>query len=337
MKKKIMILGICTLMACSCGKTIPKLENGSEAIVTFENGDKISVEDLYNDLKNNYALESLINLVDKKILEDKYKDNINSANEYADATMKSLEENYGDDLLNAIQTYTSFTTIEAYKNYAYISYLQNEAIEDYAKNQITEKELKNYYEKNVYGDVLVNHILITPAVKDDATEDEKKTLEEEAKNKINTIIAKLKESDNKKETFTALAKEYSEDASTKEDGGSLGYINEGTLSSNYDEILKYAFKLKDGEFSTEIITTQLGYHVIYREASKEKASYEEVVDTIRTTLANELQTSDATIRTKALQDLRKEYGMDIVDSEVQSQYAKYIQNALAQANQSTTN
>ena len=337
MKKKIMILGICTLMACSCGKTIPKLENGSEAIVTFENGDKISVEDLYNDLKNNYALESLINLVDKKILEDKYKDNINSANEYADATMKSLEENYGDDLLNAIQTYTSFTTIEAYKNYVYISYLQNEAIEDYAKNQITEKELKNYYEKNVYGDVLVNHILITPAVKDDAREDEKKTLEEEAKNKINTIIAKLKESDNKKETFTALAKEYSEDASTKEDGGSLGYINEGTLSSNYDEILKYAFKLKDGEFSTEIITTQLGYHVIYREASKEKASYEEVVDTIRTTLANKLQTSDATIGTKALQDLRKEYGMDIVDSEVQSQYAKYIQNALAQANQSTTN
>lgn len=331
MKKKIVILGLCTLMVCSCGKTIPKLENGSEAIVSFENGQKISVEDLYNDLKNNFALESLINLVDKKILEDKYKDNLSSAEEYATSTMKSLEENYGENLLAAIQTYTSYSTVEAYKNYVYISQLQSQAVEDYAKKQVTEKEMKEYYEKNIHGDVLVNHILVTPNVKDDATTEEKTNAENEAKEKINTIIAKLKESENKKEAFTNLAKEYSEDASTKEDGGSLGYINDGTLSSSYDEIVKKAFELKDGEFSTEVITTELGYHVIFREASKEKASFEDVQDTIREKIADDLLAKDATLSIKAMQDLRKEYGMDIVDSEIQSQYAKYIQNALAQA------
>jgi len=331
MKKKIVILGLCTLMVCSCGKTIPKLENGSEAIVSFENGQKISVDDLYNDLKNNFALESLINLVDKKILEDKYKDNLSSAEEYAASTMKSLEENYGENLLAAIQTYTSYSTVEAYKNYVYISQLQSQAVEDYAKKQVTEKEMKEYYEKNIHGDVLVNHILVTPNVKDDATTEEKTNAENEAKEKINTIIAKLKESENKKEAFTNLAKEYSEDASTKEDGGSLGYINDGTLSSSYDEIVKKAFELKDGEFSTEVITTELGYHVIFREASKEKASFEDVQDTIRGKIADDLLAKDATLSIKAMQDLRKEYGMDIVDSEIQSQYAKYIQNALAQA------
>ena len=331
MKKKIVILGLCTLMVCSCGKTIPKLENGSEAIVSFENGQKISVDDLYNDLKNNFALESLINLVDKKILEDKYKDNLSSAEEYATSTMKSLEENYGENLLAAIQTYTSYSTVEAYKNYVYISQLQSQAVEDYAKKQVTEKEMKEYYEKNIHGDVLVNHILVTPNVKDDATTEEKTNAENEAKEKINTIIAKLKESENKKEAFTNLAKEYSEDASTKEDGGSLGYINDGTLSSSYDEIVKKAFELKDGEFSTEVITTELGYHVIFREASKEKASFEDVQDTIREKIADDLLAKDATLSIKAMQDLRKEYGMDIVDSEIQSQYAKYIQNALAQA------
>lgn len=335
MKKKIIVLGLCTLMVCSCGKTIPKLENGSDAMVTFENGEKISVEDLYNDLKNNYALESLINLVDKKILEDKYKDSLSSAEEYATSTMKSLEENYGENLLAAIQTYTSYSTVEAYRNYVYISYLQNQAIEDYAKNQITEKEMKNYYDKNVYGDVLVNHILVTPKVKDDATTEEKENAENEAKETINTIIAKLKESENKKETFSNLAKEYSEDTSTKEDGGSLGYINEGTLSSSYDEILKSAFQLKDGEFSTEVITTELGYHVIYREASKEKAAFEDVQDSIRETLGKEALSKDSTLSIKAMQELRKEYGMEIIDSEVQNQYAKYIQNALSQANSST--
>ena len=330
MKKKIIILGLCTFMVCGCGKTIPTLENGEEAVVTFENGDKISVQDLYNDLKNNYALDSLINLVDKKILEDKYKDNLESANEYADSTMKSLEENYGDDLLSAIQSYTSYSTIEGYRSYVYVNYLQNLAVEDYAKNQVTDKEMQEYYDKNIYGDVLVDHILVTANVKDDATDDEKTKAQDEAKEKINTIIAKLKESDNVKETFTALAKEYSEDESTKEDGGSLGYINDGTLSDSYDEVLKNAFQLKDGEFSTEVITTELGYHVIYREASKEKAAYDDVKDSIRETLANNKMSEDTTINTKAMQDLRNSYGLEIVDSEIQSQYAKYIQAALSQ-------
>ena len=330
MKKKVIILGLCTFMLLGFGKTIPTLENGEEAVVTFSNGDKISVEELYNDLKSNYALDSLINLVDKKILEDKYKDELESATEYAESTMKSLEENYGDDLLTAIQSYTSYSTIEAYENYVYLSYLQNSAIEDYAKSQITEKEMKNYYEENVYGDVLVNHILVTPNVKDDATDDEKTEAEEEAQETIKTIITKLKESKDVKKTFTELAKEYSEDESTKDDGGSLGYINDGTLSDSYDEIIKEAFQLKNGEFSTEVITTELGYHVIFREASKEKATYDDVKDTIQETLANNLLSEDATISTKAMQELRKEYGVDIIDSEIKSQYATYIQNALSQ-------
>lgn len=337
MKKKIAILGICTLMVCGCGKTIPTLENGSDAVVTFENGSMISINDLYNDLKNNYALDSLMNLIDKKILEDKYKDNISSANENADITMKSLKENYGDDLLSAIQMYTSYQTVEAYRNYVYINYLQNQAVEDYAKNQITEKEMNTYYEKNIYGDVLVNHILITPNVQDNASSEDKTKAENEAKETIKTIIAKLKESQNIKETFTSLAKEYSEDSSTKEEGGSLGYINNGTLSSNYDEIVKNAFKLKDGEFSTEVITTELGYHVIFREASKEKASFDEVKDSIRETLSKNLMEEDATIGAKALQDLRKSYGMDIVDSEIKKQYATYIQNALTQKKNDSSN
>ena len=331
-----MVIGLCTLLVCGCGKSVPKLSNGDDAVVTLSNGEKISVNDLYNDLKANYALDSLINLVDKKILEDKYKDKLESAKEYADSTMKSLKENYGDDLLSAIQSYTSYSTVEAYESYVYLSYLQNLAVEDYAKAQISDKERKEYYEKNIYGDVLVDHILVTPNVKDDATDEEKKKAEDEAKEKINTIIAKLKESKNVKETFTELAKEYSEDESTKNEGGSLGYINDGTLSNSYDEIIKAAFNLKNGEFSNEVITTELGYHVILREEQKEKASFDDVKDTITEKLANNLMTTDATVSIKALQNLRKEYNLDIIDSDIKDQYAKYIQNALTAAQKNNT-
>ncbi len=331
MKKKIIVLGICALMVCSCGKKIPTLSNGEEAVVTFKDGNNISINELYNDLKNSYALDSLINLIDKKILEDKYNDRLESAKEYTDGTMKSYEEYYGDQLLSVIQYSTSYSTIEAFRNYVYLDYLKKEAIEDYAKEQISDKEINDYYDKNIYGDVLVSHILVTKNVKDDASDEEKTKSDNEAKEKINTIIAKLKESKNVKETFTELAKEYSEDESTKNDGGSLGYINNGTLSSNYDEILKNAFKLKNGEFSTEIITTSLGYHVILREDSKEKAKLEDVKDTITETLATKLMQEDATVSVKAMQELRKSYNVDIIDSEIKTQYANYIQNALTQA------
>ena len=55
MKKKLFLLTLSLFLICGCGK-IPKLKNGEEAVVTFKNGDKISADDLYNELKKNYAL-----------------------------------------------------------------------------------------------------------------------------------------------------------------------------------------------------------------------------------------------------------------------------------------
>ena len=64
-----------------CGKTIPTLSNGEEAVVTFENGDKISVNDLYKEIKDNYALQTLLQMIDKKILEAEFPDEVKSKRE----------------------------------------------------------------------------------------------------------------------------------------------------------------------------------------------------------------------------------------------------------------
>ena len=50
MKKKLVALCAIMLLASGCGK-VPKLENGKEAIVSFKNGEKISVDDFYTKLK----------------------------------------------------------------------------------------------------------------------------------------------------------------------------------------------------------------------------------------------------------------------------------------------
>ncbi len=330
MKKKIIVLGTCTLLLCGCGKTIPTLSNGEEAVVTFENGDKISVNDLYREIKDDYAMQALIRMIDKKILEAEYPNEVETKKEAAISTVKAMKEQYGEEsFLQMLQSYYGYSSIEAYQDSYYINAMQNLAIIDYGKSQVTEKEIKKYYDESIFGDILVSHILITADKTDEMTTDEKTAAENKAKEQIMDIISELRSSENPKERFQELAKERSKDESTKDNGGSLGYINTGTLSSQYDEIVKVASSLKDNSFSTEVITTELGYHVIFRESQKEKASLDDVKDSIRETLGTKKLDSDNTMSVTALTELRKKYGVDIIDSEIQKQYGNYISNTIA--------
>lgn len=333
MKRKVFLLSLSLLLLTGCGK-VPTLKNGEEAVVSFKDGG-ISINELYEQIKKDYGLESLVYLVDKYVLEKEFSDYTKDAKEQASSTIEAMKESYGSEqeLLTNIQQYTSYRSIEAYENIVYLSYLQEKAINEYAKTLVTEKEIEKYYKNNVYGDVSVNHILITADIKSDATDEEKEKAEKTAKEKAENVIKKLKEAkDNKAdilETFQKLAKEYSEDDDTKEKGGELGYINYNTLGSAYDELVKAALDLKDKEFSTKVIKTELGYHIIYRVAQKEKAKLEEVKNDIIDTLAQEKLNSDSAISIDALQHYRKKYNMKINDSELQNQYTNYIQNLIA--------
>ncbi len=337
MKKKIIVLALIVTLLCSgCGSKIPTLSNGDEAVITLKDGEMISVNELYENLKDDYALQVMVNLVDKKILEDKYSDKVEEATEYTDTNMQQLETYYGDSLESAIQQQTSFRSIAGYRESVYVGYLQNLAIEDYAKAQISEKEINKYYKDEIVGDIKVSHILISANVTDSMTDDEKKAAEAEAKEKAEAIISELRKADKKdlEDKFTELAKDRSEDESTKDNGGSLGFINKDTLTDAYKDLVDAAYKLKDGEFSTKVITTEVGYHVIYRSESREKAELDDALkDTITSTLASEYLTKNNEAYIKALQEIRKEYDMEIVDSELKKQYATLIQNQLNAAQQ----
>lgn len=343
MKKKLVALCAIMLLASGCGK-VPKLENGKEAIVSFKNGEKISVDDFYTKLKDGMGLNTLITMIDTYILEEEFKDYVDTAKSNAEATINALITQYDgkDKLLAAIQSQTNYQTIEAFQDYYYLSYMQSHAIEEYAKKQITDEEIEKYYNDEAIGDMEISHILITSDAKSDATSDEKKAAEEEAKNKANEVIEKLKEAkkngEDITETFTKLAKEYSKDDATKDKGGALGKINYGDLSSNYDELIDAAKNLKDGEYSTKVITTELGYHVILKTKSYEKDTLEKLKDKITETLANKYITANQnSIGLTALQHYRKEYGMEIQDDEMKKQYSNYIQNALASIQNNNTN
>ena len=340
--KKLFIASLCLLLLTGCGeKAIPKMENGEEVITTLKDDRKISINDLYNKLKDEFGLQTLISMVDKIILEDKYANEIDAAKESAESTMNQLKESYGDDLLQAIQYYTSYNSLEDYQESLYINYLQEKAVNDYAKTKITEDQIKKYYETDIKPDIKVSHILITADVASDASTDEKTTAENDAKSKAEEVIKKLNEAENKDEAFKSLASEYSKDESTKNDGGSLGFINTNTLSDSYKELVDAAYELKDGEYTSSPVKTELGYHVVYRTETKEKASIDEVRDTILDELAEDYVKENQDAQIKGMQELRKEYDMDIIDSDIHQDYVNYIQNSLAkiqqEKNQSNSN
>jgi len=336
--KKGIVLGLASVTLLSgCGnKTIPTLSNGEEAIVTFSDDTKISVTDLYSELKDAYGLDTLMNMIDKIVLEKKYSDKLEEATSSAQNTMDQLEEYYGDNLLSAIQSYTSYQSIEEYQNYVYLSYLESLAAEDYAKDEITEKQIKKYYEDEIKPDIKVSHILFQVTYDSDATDDEKTTAKNEAKEKANKVLEELKNTskDDFANKFSELAKEYSDDSSNKEEGGNLGYINTDTLGSSYTNLTTKAYELKDGEYSTELVETELGYHIVYRVETKEKDSLDSIRDTIVDALVTEYLTENQEAYIKSMQNIRKEYGMDIIDDDLDTKYTNYIQNALLQIQES---
>lgn len=332
MKKKICGLLLTVMLVTGCGK-IPKLENGKDAVVSFDNGEKISVDDLYEEIKNTYGLSSLIVMVDTYVLEKNFSSYIKKANEYTTSYIDTIRENFEteEELLSALNQRLGIQSIEAYEKQIYLSYMQSHAAEEYAKLQISDKEIEDYYEKEVVGDIEVSHILITPEVTDDMTDDEKKEAEDNAYAEAKEIIDTLKatDKDDLEEVFKKLAEEHSDDDSTNTKGGSLGKINKNTLSSKYDDLVNAAYSLDDGEISTTVITTELGYHIILKTKSYEKASLEDSKDDILDVLADEYIQNDSAIGIKALQHYRKELGMEIHDSELQKQYSNYVQNQLA--------
>lgn len=332
MKKKVLILGVCSLLLCGCGK-IPTLSNGEEAVVTFKDNEMISVDDFYEEIKNSFGLDTLLNMIDKHIFETEFPDEIENGEAYAKAAIDQLKTNYEteEELLQALQYY-GYQTVEAYQNYVYISYMQNIAIEAYVKDNITDEELQDYYDNDVYPDMTISHILITPDVTDDMSDDEKEEAENAAKEQIENIIDELNKAkdngENIEETFANLAKEYSEDDDTKEDGGNLGEINIGSLDSNYDELIKAANELKDGEYSTEVITTELGYHVILKTATGEKASYDDSLDSMKDAITEDKLNNDQSLMVDAIRYYRELYDLDIVDSELDNQYSIYMNNLI---------
>lgn len=321
MKKKLICILAVLLLVTSCGK-VPKLKNGDEAVVTMKDGD-ISVEELYSEMKEKYALDMLITKIDTAILNNVYKTDDEEKN-YIDKQLETIKyyyETYYKSQYKSFQEYLTQNGVESedeLKENIRLTYKRNKAIKDYVKSIITDKEIEKYYDEEIFGDISASHILIKPEYDDNASDEEKKEAEKKALKEAKEVIAKLK----KGEDFAELAKEYSDDSSNSKSGGKLADFNHGQMVEAFEDAAK---ELKVGSYTTTPVKTEFGYHIILKTAQKDKPALKEVKDDIISDLTDEKLKDDSTLEVTALVELRKKHKVEIQDKDIKKLYEAYVE------------
>lgn len=338
MKKKILILTGVVLLAVGCGE-VPKLKNGEEAIVTFKENLKVSNDTLYKEMKETYALGSLIELIDKTLLESKYKDELDAIKEEAKEEVERIKTmfgykgaNFNQDFFNQYlrQSY-GVNTVEALERTLYLNLLREKYTKDYVATKVTDKEIKTYYDSEIVGDVRASYILIKPNVTNSMTTQEKKEEDEKALKKAEEIIAELSKAKNLEEEFAKVAKEKSDDPGTKDKGGDLDFFNKGVMEKAFDD--EVFGVLKVGELSKKPIKTELGYNIILKVETKDKASLEDSKKEIVDKIVEDKIDKNSVLKVDSLIDLRKKNDMKITDSELSEQYSQYMNYLINSANE----
>lgn len=315
----IAILALIIVLLALC-KRIPKTKNGEEVLASVD-GLTVTSDKLYQDLKNQYGSTNVINMIDEYIANDYVKKLTKDDEKYVDQVVdyyKQYAEYYGasfEDFLSQYVGIQGVTNEKEFRAYVTKDYKKTLAVKKYVASTIKEEELKKEYNENYKEKMTVRHILIE--VNDETSEEDAKKKAEDLINQLNEV---KDDADALEKKFKDLAYDNSDDKGTYEDGG----LFKDFSKSGVDEAFYNAAKdLKKGEYTSEPVKSQYGYHVILKVSSKTN-KYKDVKETIKKDLAEKKLNEDSTLQVKSWDKLRKKYKLKINDTDVEKAYKKTV-------------
>ncbi|NYE09205.1 foldase protein PrsA [Bacillus niacini] len=250
-------------------------------------GKAINKDELYDVMVEQYGAATVEQLIaDKIVASEAKKEKVTITDKELNEEVDKLKESYGGEEVFNQMLESNNTTVDALKddlkNYLTIRKLLEPQI------KITDEELQTYFDENKdsFGEaeqVKASHILVA----DEAT--------------ANEIKQKLADGAD----FAELAKEYSTDEGTKENGGELGFFAKGTMVTEFDDV---AFTLPVNEIS-DPVKTDYGYHIIKVEEKKEakEANFDDSKKEIKETL---IQQKMETEYSTWLEEKKKDYDIE---------------------------
>ena len=301
-------------------KKVPKLENGKEVVASVD-GKEFTTEELYEKIKKQYGTQTLINMIDGYIA-DKEIETTDEAKEYANNQLTALKNQYaqyGYDFEKDLKA-AGYSSEQDLLDEMILEYKKQEALVKFVEESVKEEEIKDYYEANIYGPITAKHILITPEVTSDMTEEQKSNEELKALNTAKDIIEKL----NNGENFDELVKQYSDDEGSKNDNGLISNFTKVGETAVVEEFWNAAYNLENNKYTTSPVQSKFGYHIILKVSSEERPTLESVKETITETIANERLTEDANLSVTAWAELRKKYNLTINDDIIKNSYESTI-------------
>lgn len=285
------------IMSLFIPKRIAPLKDGTYPIVSFGNFN-ITADEYYETLKSGTSIDYLLQMIDKKILDEKYETTPDMKKEVQIKMNDTIKEytNYYQISENDFLKENGFEKEEDFYNLMLLEHKRSLYEKEYVKSIITNSEINNYYIKDLIPDMEIKYITGSETVLE-------QILSELKTKKIEEIVKKY----NKKITY----KDYSYVAFDND-------INEDI----YSEVLM----LEENSYTDSLVSINGEYYIIFKGDVKEKANIDDIQKRIKEKLVQLKIDNDiyGELYQKALINLRNEYNITFNDTIFKDDYQDYL-------------
>lgn len=211
------------------------------------------LEDMFNKVLENEIQRKLLLA---KAREDSIEADDELIEERVRAQIRQFKDQYGNEAFAAElekQGLTERQVREEFRQQFRDQYLEQSMYQMLSQSvSVSPREVKAFQEKYRRGEsdfLSLSHIFIEP--KASAEQEDKIRPQAEA------VLQRIRSG----EDFASLAKEYSQDPGSAQQGGDLGFFGRGTMVPEFETI---AFELKPGDLS-DLVQSKFGFHIIRAE------------------------------------------------------------------------
>ena len=295
-----LVIGLCLgllIMSLNIKEELVPLKDGSLPIITM-NDIMITSNDYYEKLKMDSGITTLLDLIDEKLLNDKYslfEEELNNVKKKMQETIDFYTKYYNTNEKEFLNT-SGFKDKDTFLEYLILEEKRLKYEKEYLKEKVKNNEINNYYLNKMNNDFEIMYIKGKSEI-------------------LGEILTKLKNGS----TYEDIIKSYKNIIYQN-----LGYISFDNQEINHD-IYSDALNLEENSFTESIRSIDDEYYIIFKGKVKEKDDVKDLRERIIKKIIEEKINNDEEniLLKEALINLRKNNNITFHDTYLENLYKVY--------------